>query len=136
MNLLESTRAWIRGSGLIDKSNRFNANYLGAAATEYSINSAGDSHHSDVCGYDIWTANFVFTARMPYGSTLSSQLTAADLFYDLCAWIRAQDAKHTYPAADGYSVMRATPANTGLLVSADANTAQYQLQIKLTLEEI
>jgi hypothetical protein len=136
MNILEATRAWIRGSGKIDKNNRFNVNYIGATATEYSVNTAGDSHRQDIFGKDKWTANFVFSARMPYGETLTEQITAADFFLELCAWIRAQNTARNFPTVAGYRVTGVTPANAGMLISADANTAQYQLQIQLKLEEL
>ena len=136
MNILEATRAWIRGSGKIDKNNRFNVNYLGATAIEYSVNTAGDSHRQDIMGKDKWSANFVFSARMPYGETLSEQITAADFFLELCVWIRTQNAIHNYPNVAGYRVTGVTPANAGMLISADANSAQYQLQIQLKLEEL
>ena len=42
MNALDATRKWLREEcPLIDKQDRFNANYLGAETTEYTLRSAG-----------------------------------------------------------------------------------------------
>lgn len=45
MNVLDATRAWLREEcPLINRHNKFNANYIGAEATEYTLRSAGESH--------------------------------------------------------------------------------------------
>ena len=40
-----------------------NANYIGAAATEYTIRNAGDRHRYDILGKDSPTYNLTFEAR-------------------------------------------------------------------------
>ena len=40
--IVVATRDWLRSEcPLIDKNNKFNAGYIGAGATEYTIRSAG-----------------------------------------------------------------------------------------------
>lgn len=138
MNVLESTRAWLRAQcPLIDRENRFNLSHLGAQATEYTLTSAGESHKEDVCGFDIATYSLVFAARLPFGTALAPNVGAAELFAQLGAWLRAQERAHNYPAdIDGYVVTRITMANAGMITQADANTARYQIQIQLTAEEV
>ena len=136
MNIIEATRAWLRSSDLIDKDNKFNAGYLGVSATEYSITSSGESHRTDILGNDICSCSLSFSARMPYGAAIKENISAADFFSQLSAWIRKQNRAHNYPDVAGYEVTEITPSNAGIIIQADANTAKYQIQIKIDLEEV
>ena len=50
-SVLAQFRAWLRENcPLIDKNDKFNANYIGAAATEYTIRTAGDRPLYDIPG--------------------------------------------------------------------------------------
>ena len=134
--IVTTTRDWLRREcPLIDKNNRFNASYIGAQATEYTIRSAGDSHKPDVLGLDLATWNLTFEARLPFGAAVSPNVSAADYFERLSAWIRAQDRLHNYPDVDGYEVTHLEASNAGVINQADAGTARYQLQIKIEMEE-
>lgn len=43
MNALDATRKWLREEcPLIDKTDKFNANYLGSQATEYTLCTAAN----------------------------------------------------------------------------------------------
>ena len=136
MNIIEATRAWLRSSDLIDKDNKFNAGYLGVSATEYSITSSGESHRTDILGNDICSCSLSFSARMPYGAAIKENISAADFFSQLSAWIRRQNRSHNYPDVAGYEVTEIVPSNAGIIIQADANTAKYQIQIKIDLEEV
>ena len=157
MNVLDATRAWMRAQcPLINRQDLFNANYLGAEPTEYTLRTASESHRTDVLGYDLAeytlrTAseshrtdvlgydlaeyNLTFVAQLPFGRELKPNLDAADFFAALSAWIRGQERTHNYPAVSGYRVTKITASNAGVPTGADANAARYQLQIKLYLEE-
>ena len=51
MNVLDATRKWLRDQcPLIDKTDKFNANYLGSQATEYTLCTAGETHREDILG--------------------------------------------------------------------------------------
>ena len=137
MNALDATRKWVRSSPVIDSDNKFNVNYLGATATTYTLDTAGESHRQDVCGNDIMTCNLVFAARLPYGSTLTQNVSANDLFQDLRNWIMQQERQHSYPTqVEGYAATRVTTANAGIVLEAGASTARYQLQIQIVFEEL
>ena len=77
----------------------------------------------------------MFQARLPYGVALQENLSAAELFDELSRWIMAQERAHKYPALPGYECTRITTANSGMITHAGADTAVYQLQIKLIAEE-
>lgn len=136
MNILEATRSWLRGCQLIDKDNKFNAGYLGATTTEYSLAVGAETHREDILGNDLCSCSLVFSARMPYGDALRENLSAADFFYSLSAWIRTQNRAHNYPNVAGYAITELSASNAGIIMQADANTARYQIQIKIDLEEV
>ena len=132
MNVLDATRAWMRAQcPLINRQDLFNANYLGAEPTEYTLRTASESHRTDVLGYDLAEYNLTFVAQLPFGRELKPNLDAADFFASLSAWIRGQERTHNYPAVSGYRVTKITASNAGVPTGADANAARYQLQIKL-----
>ena len=133
---LTAARTWLRECPLIDKNDRFNVNYLGDRAVEYALTLASETHKEDVCGYDIATYNMVFLARLPFGAHMGTNIASAELFSGLSRWIRAQNRTRRYPTGiDGYHVERVSTANAGVIVTAGANTSEYQLQIQLILEE-
>lgn len=136
MTILEATRTWLWDNcPLIDKSSPFNVNYLGTEATSYSVSTSGSTHTPDIAGHDLAKYDLLFKARMAYGDVLAANVAAADFFEGLAKWVRMQNAAHAYPAVSGYTVTGVTNTNAGLVLSAEANTAIYQLQIQITLEE-
>lgn len=79
MNALDATRAWLRAQcPLIDKTDRFNANYLGSQATEYTLCTAGETHREDILGIDHAIYKLTFVAQLPYGAALKGNIAAAD----------------------------------------------------------
>lgn len=135
MNILTPAREWLRTCPLIEQNNKFNANYLGARPVEYSVSLGAVTHTEDILGRDYIQATVVFYARMPFGDALAANISAAEFFAGLDDWVWAQQRARNYPQLDGYEVTRIRTANAGLVVSADAKTAQYQLQIPITAEE-
>lgn len=136
MNALDATRKWLREEcPLIDANDRFLPNYLGADTTAYTLRTAGDSHRQNIIGADLATYNLVFEAQLPFGETLAPNIAAADFFARLAAWVRGQNAAQNYPDIAGYEVTRLTASNAGIITSATANTARYQLQLKIECQE-
>ena len=137
MNALDATRAWLRAQcPLIDKTDRFNANYLGSQATEYTLCTAGETHREDILGIDHATYKLTFVAQLPYGAALKGNIAAADFFARLTAWLRGAERAHNYPDLAGYEVLRIETANAGMPTGADANAARYQLQLTLYTKEL
>lgn len=136
MNIIEAARSWLRSCPLIDRENRFNAGYLGARSAEYSISTGSVSHKEDILGYDKCTYNVVFSARLPFGEAFRENISAADFFSELSAWILTQNRAHNYPTVFGYEVTSVMASNAGIITQADANTARYQIQIQFILEEV
>lgn len=137
MNVLDATRKWLREQcPLIDKTDKFNANYLGSQATEYTLCTAGESHREDILGLDHATYKLTFVAQLPYGAAVQGNIAAADFFANLAAWLRGARRACNYPDIAGYEVERLEVANAGLPTGADANAARYQLQLTLYTKEL
>lgn len=137
MDMLDATRAWLRDQcPLIDRKNRFTPNYLGTEPTEYTLRTASESHKEDVLGFDTATYNLVFVAQLPFGRALAPNTSASDFFSRLSAWIRGQERAHNYPVVSGYRITQIEASNAGVITQAGADTARYQLQIRLTAEEM
>lgn len=137
MTVLPAVRAWLRKNcPLIDESDRFNASYLGAKPHEYALALAGETHTQDICGCDRATVQLLFMARMPYGEALAENLSAAAFFQQLSGWLAAAERAHRYPSdIDGYTVCRLSASNAGVVLTAGAGAACYQLQLTLIMEE-
>ena len=137
MNVLDATRAWLRAEcPLIDKTDKFNANYLGSQATEYTLCTAGESHREDILGLDHATHKLTFVAQLPYGAAIKTNIAAADFFATLSAWFRGAERTHNYPEIAGYEVTKIEAANAGIPTGADANAARYQIQITIYTKEL
>ena len=137
MNVLDATRKWLRDQcPLIDKTDKFNANYLGSQATEYTLCTAGETHREDILGIDHATYKLTFVAQLPYGAAVQGNIAAADFFARLTAWLRGAERAHNYPDLAGYEVLRIETANAGMHTGADANAARYQLQLTLYTKEL
>ena len=137
MNVLDATRKWLRDQcPLIDKTDKFNANYLGSQATEYTLCTAGETHREDILGIDHATYKLTFVAQLPYGAAVQGNIAAADFFARLTAWLRGAERANNYPDLAGYEVLRIETANAGMPTGADANAARYQLQLTLYTKEL
>ena len=75
MNALDATRKWLREEcPLIDKTDKFNANYLGSQATEYTLCTAGESHREDILGMDHAVHQLNFPMAQPSKPTLPRRI--------------------------------------------------------------
>ena len=91
-SVLAQFRTWMRENcPLIDQNDKFNANYIGATATEYTIRNAGDRHRYDILGKDSPTYNLTFEARLPFGAAVAANIDAADFFDKLANWLNVQN---------------------------------------------
>ena len=75
-------------------------------------------------------------AQLPYGAALKGNIAAADFFANLANWLRGAERAHNYPQIAGYAVEKIEASNAGILTSADANAARYQIQITIHMKEL
>lgn len=133
---LNAMRAWLKEgavqAGILDLSVPFGAEFT-RAGTSYGIGMGPSTHTTDVLGNDIAVYQFVFTARLPYGPDPAQNLRSSALMSALCDWINAQNRQYSFPQIPGYDCSRVHAENP-LMVSVDAASAVYQLQIRVEAE--
>ena len=137
VNNAESFRAWLRQCPDIAKSNRFGTDYVGEAATEYAIMSVPSTmrYRENIRGERKLVTrqeqNFIFVAKVPYGSDVQQNLANMGFFQAVQSWIYAQNKSNNFPAWDNGEIYAIECSNTGAPVQTGANEARYQFQIKV-----
>lgn len=79
---------------------------------------------------------FVFASRMYYGADVALCAENQALFEGLEAWIDANDLALTYPdLGEGLTACGMDVLSSGYVISEDADTARYQMQVRLLYEK-
>ena len=138
VNNTEKLRAWLRTCTSIAQSKYFGADYMGENATEYAVFSIPSNlkYKENILGKRVLREtqeqNFVFAAKIPYGSDVSQNLQNLGFFQDVETWIRAQNAVGNFPEWDGGAITAIEVTNTGAPMQMGTDAARYQMQIKVT----
>lgn len=138
VNNTEKLRAWLRACPSIASNKYFGADYIGESATEFAVIStpSGLRYRENILGDRVllttqWQ-NFIFAARLPYGSDVQQDLDNLKLFQDVAAWIQSQNVAGTFPEWDGGVVTAIEVTSTASPVMVGPNAARYQIQIRVT----
>lgn len=137
VNNAEQLRAWFRGCPLLASGVRFNADYVAGKAAEYAIYSVPSAlkYHENILGDEVpddnQTQNFIFVAELPYGADVQQNLANLGFMQAVADWILRQNMERAFPAWDGGRVKSVLPTLTGAPVQVSANTAKYQIQLKI-----
>ena len=138
VNNAENLRTWFRTCTALSSAKYFGADYLGERATEYAVFSvpSGLRYRENILGKRVLQnaqeQNFIFAAKIPYGSDVQQNLDNLKLFQDVADWIRAQNVAGNFPAwADG-DITGIEVTNTGAPVAMGTDAARYQMQIKVS----
>lgn len=138
INTIENLRQWFRTCPAIVNRNRFNVDYLGEKPTEYSIYSVPSTFvwKQNVLGEsvlaDIQTVDYIFSARLPFGSDVKQNMENLGFCEDVAAWIREQNNAHVSPTINEGTVKRINPTLTPYPVDMDEATAIYQIRLEMT----
>ena len=138
VNNTERFRAWLRTCPTIAQSKYFGADYIGENATEYAVMStpSGLRYRENILGNRFLLTtqeqNFVFAAKVPYGSDVQQNLENLGFFQDVAAWIAAQNAAGNFPEWEGGTVTAIECTNTGAPIQTGPDAARYQFQIRVT----
>ena len=138
VNNTERFRAWLRTCPAIAQSQYFGADYIGETATEYAVMStpSGLRYRENILGTRFLLTtqeqNFVFAAKVPYGSDVHQNLENLGFFQDVAAWIAAQNAAGNFPEWEGGTVTAIECTNTGAPIQTGPDAARYQFQIRVT----
>ena len=137
-NNAEKLRLWLRACPSIANSQYFGADYLGENATEYAIFAVPSTlrYRENILGKRYLLPkqeqNFVFAAKVPYGSNIKQNLDNLKFFQDVANWIMQQNAAGDFPEWDGGPITAIECTNTGAPVQMGTDAARYQMQIKVT----
>lgn len=135
--ILNGTREWIRTQcPSIDKANKFNVNFLGSAAVNYSVDLVPTQpiYKSYMRGRKLareQIQNFVFSARMPYSENISENLAAAANLWAIAEWMQEQNELGNLPTVDDVTILAAEITGTPYPIAANADSADYQIQFSL-----
>ena len=138
VNNIEKLRAWLRTCPAIVNAKYFGADYIGENATEYAVFSvpSGLRYRENILGNRILletqAQNFIFAAKLPYGSDVRKNLPTMGFFQDVAAWIQEQSLAQNFPEWNDGTITAIEVTNTGAPVQMGSDAARYQMQIRVT----
>lgn len=138
VNTIENLRQWFRTCPTIASRNRFGVDYLGESSTEYSIYVVPSTFiwKTNVLGEtilaDLQTVNYIFSARLPFGSDVTQNTANLGFCADVEAWVREQSNARIFPEINEGTVKRINPTLTPYPVDMDEATAIYQIRLEMT----
>jgi len=128
---------WFRACPVLASGVRFGADYVAGRPTEYAIYSVPSAlkYHENILGEEVLddnqTQNFIFAAELPYGADTRQNLANLGFMQAIADWILCQNAAREFPAWDGGEIKSLLPILTGAPVQVSADTAKYQIQVKI-----
>ena len=137
INNAERLRAWLLDCPALKAAAYFGADYLGENATEYAVISVPSTlrYRENIIGKMVLREsqeqNFIFAAKVPYGSDVQQNLSNLGFFQDVATWIQEQSRVGNLPEWDGGRVTAISVTNTGAPMQTGSDAARYQFQIKV-----
>lgn len=130
----ESVRAWLRECPLIGDDDNFNINFLDAEPVSYTLDeSAGSStikRYMD--GTERKVKAFALASTAEYGPDFLQQIANSGFWEQLTGWIEQQNHARQLPKLPtGMTAHRIEVTAAHYLYRAGANTARYQIQLRL-----
>ena len=138
INNAERLRTWLCGCSSIKEAAYFGADYLGENATEYAVISVPSNlrYRENILGKmvlrETQEQNFIFAAKVPYGSDVSQNLDNLGFFQDVADWVKLQNEIGNLPEWNDGTVISISVSNTGAPIQTGSDAARYQFQIKVT----
>lgn len=138
INNTERLRAWLKNCPAVAKGKYFGVDYIGERATEYAIISVPSTmrYRENILGerklLPTQEQNFIFAAKVPYGSDVPQNLQNLGFFQEVADWIAQMSAAQDFPEWSGGNITAIEASNTGAPVQTGSDAARYQFQIKVT----
>ena len=138
INNTDRLRTWLRECPSIARGRYFGADYIGEKATEYAVFSVPSAkrYRENILGNKILLSsqeqNFIFAAKVPYGSDVQQNLNNLGFFQDVSDWIGQMNADRDFPEWAGGTITAIEVTNTGAPIQTGSDAARYQFQIKVT----
>lgn len=123
---------------MLSASNRFRVDYLSESPTEYAIFAVPTSinFHENVLGEsvpdDTQTINYIFASKEQFGADVEQNLANLGFYQDVVEWIIQQNSARNLPRINEGRVTSIVPTLTQYPVEPGADSARYQIQLKLT----
>lgn len=142
VNNTSSLRAWFRTCPTLVAARYFGADYLGPEPTEYAIISVPSTlkYRENIVGKrvlkNVQEQNFIFAAKVPYGSDVQQNLDNLAFFQDVQTWVYQQNLVGNFPDWDSGVVTAISVTSTGSPVQIGTDAARYQFQVKVTYKII
>ena len=130
-------RKWLRNCPALSPDNRFGVNYLAEEPTEYGLFAVPGTiaYKENVLGEyvpkDVQEVDFIFAVNETYGADARQNLLAYALLQDVTNWIIQQNNTFNFPRLEEGTVLSIVPTLTQYVTEAEADSARYQIQIKL-----
>lgn len=105
---------------------------------EYAIFSVPSAirYHDNILGERVPDAvqsvDYIFGSIEAYGPDVARNAANLKLYQDVVQWILDQNAARKFPKLAEGSITAIEPTLTGYPIEATANTARYQINIKIT----
>lgn len=137
VNNAERLRTWLLDCPSLQAVAYFGADYLGENATEYAVISVPSNlrYRENILGKmvlrETQEQNFIFAAKVPYGSDVQQNLDNLGFFQDVATWIQEQSRLGNLPEWDGGTVTAVSVSSTGAPMQTGSDAARYQFQIKV-----
>lgn len=133
--MMNTIRDWLRSCPLIDHNDRFCLDWLDAEPLAYTIeetpNTAVVRRYLD--GTTMREKVWVLAAVQDYSPDTLQQIANSGFWEQLADWVEAQNKAKNFPALpEGCTPAKIEITTTHYLYRAWANTARYQVQMKLT----
>ena len=137
MSIIESVRAFVLTYPDLPDGNVL-SDYLGSSACEFTLEPipCNTIYRQYTDGGALKQYCFLLASRFFYTDDLRQCADNQKFFEDFAAWVTAQDRAGHLPALDeGRTAFSLDVLTHGYVISEDAETARYQIQLRLVYEE-
>lgn len=132
--IIDSIRTFIAKCPLLDMYARLNVDFLGAEATEYTIDSVPTTEviRQYVDGGALKQYVFVFGSREYYGSDVLQNIENSGFYEQFAGWLEEKTNKGELPDLKGNKkAVKIEATTSGYLFDNTEENARYQLQGRL-----
>lgn len=136
--IIDSIREYMLTCPFLDEYGRVGVDYLGVKPTEYTIDSqpAKEIVKEYVDGGKIKQYVFVFGSREYYGADELQNIENSGFYERLSRWFEEQTEKGNLPdLGEGKDSIKIESLTSGYLLSANEDSARYQIQARLVYYE-
>lgn len=133
-SVLDALRDYFLGCPLL-KGGKFNVDYL-PDELSYSIAPLPSDpvYRSYVDGGKIYQLQYSFTSKEAYDGDVRTMIDNSFFYQCLAEWTEQQNDADNLPLLEGHRAVSNTVLTGGYLFDADADLAQYQIQMRLLYE--